>query len=506
MAASSSSNGNVNLGLNCLTIDDVIARAALNSGVSPEQIRQDFGSLRGSYGSAVFGGKVVLVRSDLNSPLKVNEKGHEITDTERIAASVPTIRELSDYGAKVVIIAHQGRPAEGDCISLEPHKRVLEDLLGRDVTFRAAHWYGIATQIMIKEEMGRGDPLLLDNIRKLSDDILSGDTMGGRIDPRRFAALPDSFTKVLGNLADYFINDAFSVSHRPQGSVIGFPHILNIAGTLMQKEISANRALSADTPHPYTMLLGGIKINDYLTLASESLDNGSVNYILAAGAFGIMGVLGIVGRDNTNYLGRGTVWFLEERGIYNQLDQVTGIARRHPDTFILPLDFKVELDGQVHTMTHEQINAHPDKDRMALYGIGPQTVARFKEVLQRSGTVYVKGSPTKDDDERFFPEAKELIEAVVGLTHQGAMTILSGGDTTALAVRLGYSPINDFKTRTLAGGAATQYRVGELLPGLLALNTSYNAFNGLSLDSGLGNYPLGFELTAPRIPELLRPR
>lgn len=507
MAASNSSNGNVNLRLNFLTIDDVIRRAALNSGVSPEQVQQDFGNLKGQYGRVVFGNKVVLVRPDLNVPFKTVNDTYIITDTERIQASVPTIEELSGYGARVVIMAHQGRPAEGDCISFLPHKMVLEELLKRPVIFREAHWYGEATQNMIKKEMGEGDILLLDNIRKLSDDaLLAKDSLEGRIDSKKFASLPDSFPKVLGSLIDFFINDAFSVAHRWQGSVVGFPYNLNVAGRLMEREIIANRALSADTPHPYTMLLGGIKVTDYLSLVRESLDGSSVDYILAAGALGIMGVLGAMGRRNKNYLGKKTVQFLEERGIYGQLDTIIGIARRYPDAFILPLDFRAELDGQVYVMTPQEINKHPDKDKMNLYGIGPQTVAKFMEILKDSKTVYIKGSPTKDDDARFLPESRELIDAIVQLTRDGVMTILSGGDTTALVTRIGYSPESDFKTRTLAGGAATQFRVGELLAGLYMLHVSYNSFNGLPLTNGLGSHNVGFDPVAPRIPELLRPR
>ena len=511
-STSLSGNGNVNLRLSHVTIDDVVRRAALNSGVSPGRVEEDFPTLKDQYGRRVFGGKVVLVRPDLNSPFLVDKEGrYVITDTERIGASAPTIREFSDYGAKVVIIAHQGRPGEEDCISLEPHKKVLEDLLGRNVSFRHAHWYGAATQTAIQEMRG-GAIFLLDNIRKLADEMLSGgDDPGGKIDPRKFANLPDSFPKVLGNLADYFVNDGFSVSHRWHGSVAGFPYILNIAGRLMEREIIANRALSADTLHPYTMLLGGVKITDYLGLVKESLDGRFVDHVLAAGALGIIGVLGTIGGGNTNYLGERTVRFLKEKGVYSQLDTVAGLAGRYPGRFILPLDFKVELDGQTYIMTPGEINAHPDKDRMNLYGIGPKTVARFRRVLEKSKTVYLKGTPTKvptpeDNDDRFLPESRELIGIVVRLTRQGAMTILTGGDTTALVNGLGYSPERDFKTRTLAGGAATQYRVGEILPGLYMLNTSYNAFNGLPLNSGLGSYQLGFEPVAPRIPELLRPR
>jgi 3-phosphoglycerate kinase len=137
---------------------------------------------------------------------------------------------------------------------------------------------------------------------------------------------------------------------------------------------------------------------------------------------------------------------------------------------------------------------------MNLYGIGPETVARFNEILGGSKTIYIKGSPTKDDDERFLSESQQLIDSIVQLKKKGATTIVSGGDTNNLVSRLHYFPQTDFTFSTLAGGAATEYHSGILLPGLLMLNTSYNQFNGRTLSEGLENYNFGFKLESPKKP------
>jgi phosphoglycerate kinase len=275
----------------------------------------------------------------------------------------------------------------------------------------------------------------------------------------------------------------------------------------MEEEIMGNRTLGPNIQHPYIMMLGGVKIDDYLDLVESFLKGRVVDKILATGALGIVGVLGIYGRDNPNYLGEKTVQFLLREGISEeQINRVTGFARRYTRKFILPLDFKVELDGNVFYIDREEINEHPGKDKMGIYGLGPKTVALYKEALEGLKTGYIKGPPTKDDDERFMQESRELIDKFVELKRQGATTILSGGNTNTLVSELGYSPHEDFTFVTLAGGAATRYHTGGThLPGLLMLNTSYNAFNGVDLYKGLENNPVAFELTAPRIPQNLKP-
>ena len=493
-------NGNINLKLNFLTLDDIIKRTALNSGLDEESIDKEYDIIKEDYGRRAFGGKVVIVRSDLNSPVRQDEHGqYQIAGAERIEASAPTIDELSGYGAKVVVISHQGTPGREDCISLEPHSVLLKESLEKlgnpleKIIFGRALWYGTTTEKIIKEEMPDGGIFLLDNIRKMSDEM-------GPANPEEFAKIPDSYMEIIGNLADFYVNDAFSTSHRWQASIVGFPNLLNIAGRLTEKEIKENSELISSIRHPYTMLMGGIKISGYLDFMEKSLENGLVDHILATGALGILGVLGIRGRRARNYLGRQTVDFLQEKGIHSELNTVTGLARRYDEAFVLPVDFKVELDGEVYNKTVEEIQKHPDKDRMNLYGIGPETVARFNEILGGSKTIYIKGSPTKDDDERFLSESQQLIDSIVQLKKKGATTIVSGGDTNNLVSRLHYFPQTDFTFSTLAGGAATEYHSGILLPGLLMLNTSYNQFNGRTLSEGLENYNFGFKLESPKKP------
>ena len=171
-------NGNINLKLNFLTLDDIIKRTALNSGLDEESIDKEYDIIKEDYGKRAFGGKVVIVRSDLNSPVRQDEHGqYKITGAERIEASAPTIDELSSYGAKVVVISHQGTPGREDCISLEPHSVLLKESLEKlgnpleKIIFGRALWYGTTTEKIIKEEMPDGGIFLLDNLRKMSDEI-----------------------------------------------------------------------------------------------------------------------------------------------------------------------------------------------------------------------------------------------------------------------------------------------------------------------------------------------
>ena len=344
--------------------------------------------------------------------------------------------------------------------------------------------------------MKNGDIFLLDNIRKLSDEIIEIQ------DPHEFATLPDSYLETLGKYADYFVNDAFSTSHRWQGSIVGFPNHLHIAGRLTVKEILSNKESIKDIHHPYSVLFGGVKISGYMDYLEYSLENKLVDNILAAGALGIVSVMGYTKINNKKIdLGKNPRDFIKKNVPTKIVNQVAGLIRNYPKSFVMPKDFKVELDGNVDYMTPKQIHEHPDKDRINIYGKGPKTVERFINKITKSKTIYMKGSPTLDD-ERFLQESKQLVDAIVKRgKKEFVTTILSGGDTNNLVTRFGYNANKDFSYFTLSGGAATEYNSGKLLPGLLMLNTSYNQFWKKNLNEGLPpGYRLGFELKAPKIP------
>lgn len=492
---------NVNLGLNYLTIDDVIYRAIALSEprarkITEAQYRRRY---RRQYGEAVFGSKVVIVRSDLNSNVRRIKNGsYEFGGIDRIRASAPTLKELSGYGAKVVVIAHQGTIGKNDCISLGPHRGVLEKILGREITFNPAHWYGPETVDIILKWMNRGDILLPDNVRHLAVETVNAQSPAG------FIALPNTYMSVLEQVATFFINDAFSTSHRYHGSIVGFPNILNIAGRLTEQEIKKNRRLTADIRSPYTMLLGGVKVSGYIDFIQDSLRNDFVDYVLAAGVLGIMAIHNSRRQRKKIYLGDRTDKFLRDNGLYPLLPNVQAFA--NDERFVLPIDYKVELKGEVHTLTAEEIAQHPDRNEIGIYGLGPQTVELFSEKLRDSRTIYVKGSPTKDDDKRFLEESRQLISQVVEAKRQGTTTILSGGDTNTLVSRFGYKAKTDFTHFTLAGGAAAEYQAGNLLPGLLMLDLSHRAFWGIKEEPVLppGYDPKSF-LIRPKIPENLMP-
>ena len=505
MAAPNSPNGNVNLKLNILTIDDVLKRAALNTGIEQAIIDSQYNDLRQQLGKLVFYDKVVVYRPDINSSL--TKKGNTFTIDEeglsKIEVSIPTIQELSGYGAKIVIIAHQGTAGQEDCISLVPHHKALEDLLGNDVPFVQGDWYGEPVRDKVNS-MQPGQVILLDNVRGFPVNVEgNGRTVRSS---ESFLNAPSSYTKLLEELADIVVNDGVPVWHRFQASVMGMPNLLNIAGRQAQIEIEGNRALGANIKDPCTMLLGGVKITDYLDLIETSLQKGIVDKVLASGALGIMGNLAIMGQYQSDYFGKSTEGFLKKEGIYGQLARIREIARRYPSQFIMPLDFKVELDEKVFYIDKEDLFNHEGKGRMHLYGIGPKTVELFKNILKQSNTIYTKGPPTKNDDARFAAESKELIDEIVRQHQRGATTVLSGGHTNTLIRQFGYTT-QDFSFVTLAGGAATQYHNGTPLPGLLMLDASYRAFYGLSPYSGIEHLPIRTEFQAPtRIPALLQLR
>ena len=500
--AESIASGNINLRLNYATIDDIIRRAiSLSEPHFRDITEKDYAeTYRAIYGKNIFEGKVVVVRSDLNSPVEYKNGGYHIVGKSRIRESVPTIKELSGYGAKVVVIAHQGTAGKIDCISLEPHKKALEEFLKKEIIFRRAHWYGTATEEIITQNMKNGDIFLSDNLRKLSDET------SDLRDPNQFSSLPDSYMTTLERLADFYVNDAFSTSHRWHGSIIGFQHLLNIAGRLTEKEIENNKKLIVNLKRPYTLLLGGVKILEYLEFIEDSLENKLVDNVLAAGVLGIIAVLGTKTNGHLIDLGKKTEEFIKEKGLYPLRRKVRGLAKNE-ERFIVPVDFKVDLHGEACYMTPEEISMHLRKDDIGIYGLGPKTVALFSRKLEDSKTIYIKGSQTKDDDERFLTEARELIDKTVTLKREsGVITILSGGDTNNLVSRFGYNPKADFTYFTLAGGASTEYLAGNLLPGTLMLNTSYNAFWSLPLENGLPEgYNLGFQLIAPKIQDNLKP-
>jgi len=212
-----------------------------------------------------FKGKTVGLRVDINSPI-INKK---IVLNQRIVEHSKTIKKLSELGAKVVILAHQGRKGSDDCISLKEHSKLISKEIKKNVDF-INEVYSKKVEEKIKS-LKNEDILLLENLR-FNDDEKNINSKGNNI-------------KKLEKLFDFYVFDAFSVSHREQTSVVGFNKIPNIAGLVMEKELKGLNHIE-DSKHPRVFAFGGAKPDDLVVLMESALDSNSVDSILLSGVIG----------------------------------------------------------------------------------------------------------------------------------------------------------------------------------------------------------------------------
>ncbi|MEM4878076.1 MAG: phosphoglycerate kinase, partial [Thermoplasmata archaeon] len=218
-----------------------------------------------------FKGKRVLVRLDLNSP--VNVETGEILDTSRFNAHLETLKRLGE--SKVVILAHQSRPGKKDFLTTKRHAEVLSRLLRRPVEYVD----GLFESFVIEKikSMKNGDMIMLENTRFYSEDVVLAD------EPISIQKR-SHIVKRLSPLFDYFINDAFAAIHRPQTTLVGFAEdIPNIAGALMDKEITMLSKFLFDNSRPKFAVLAGAKVDDSLKVAKNFLEKGIVDKIFTGG-------------------------------------------------------------------------------------------------------------------------------------------------------------------------------------------------------------------------------
>jgi len=393
----------------------------------------DLGDLRG---------KRVLVRSDLNVPLD----GVTIADDGRIRASVPTIRTLSEAGARVVVCAHLGRPkgAPEARYSLAPVAARLGELLGRPVTF-AEDTVGDSAHAAVSAAAD-GDVVLLENLR-----FNAGET--GRTDEDRA-----DFARRLAALADVFVSDGFGVVHRKQASVYDVARLLpHATGGLVAAEVDVLRRLTRNPQRPYAVVLGGAKVSDKLGVIGNLLQ--TADRLLIGGGM-VFTVLRAQGHEVGTSL-------LEE----DQVEAVAGYlaaAQERGVEIVLPVDVVAatafSADAEHDVVAADAIPA----DRMGL-DIGPESSRLFAERLADCRTVFWNGPMGVFEMEPYAAGTKALAEALVALTAEGALTVVGGGDSAAAVRRLGFRD-DQFGHISTGGGASLEYLEGKQLPGLTVLD------------------------------------
>ncbi|WP_280303285.1 phosphoglycerate kinase [Nocardia neocaledoniensis] len=387
-------------------------------------------------------GRGVLVRSDLNVPLGDNGR---ITDPGRIIASVPTIQALVEAGAKVVVMAHLGRPkGEPDAkFSLAPVAAKLAELLGRNVQL-AGDVVGYDA-LSRSEGLTDGDVLLLENVRFDARETSKDDA--------ERAKLAAAYVELVGD-DGAFVSDGFGVVHRKQASVYDVAQLLpHYAGTLVAAEVDVLRKLTEDPARPYAVVLGGSKVSDKLAVI-EALAPKVDTLVIGGGmCFTFLAAQG---------LSVGTSLLQEE-----MIDTCKELLERFGDVLHLPVDIvaadKFAADAESKTVASTEI---PD-GWMGL-DIGPESVSRFAALLTEAKTVFWNGPMGVFEFENFAAGTRGVAEAIVTATGKGAFTVVGGGDSAAAVRTLGL-PDDGFSHISTGGGASLEYLEGKELPGISVL-------------------------------------
>ena len=389
-------------------------------------------------------GKRVLVRSDLNVPLD----GSRITDDGRIRASVPTIKSLAELGARVVVMAHLGRPkgAPEDRYSLRPVADRLGELLGRPVAF-ATDTVGDSARSVV-DALADGEVALLENVR-----FNAGET--SKDDAERAA-----FADELAAFGDAFVSDGFGVVHRKQASVydvaLRLPHAM---GGLVTRELEVMRRLTEQPERPYVVVLGGSKVSDKLGVIDNLLDKADALLIGGGMVFTFLKAQGHeVGRS-----------LLED----DQLDACRGYLERAEAAgvrMVLPSDIVVdtefpsgEREPAARVVPADQI----PEDTLGL-DIGPESGRTFAESVVEARTVFWNGPMGVFETAAFAEGTRAVAQALTEVTSRGGLSVVGGGDSAAAVRALGFDE-GAFGHISTGGGASLEYLEGKELPGIKVL-------------------------------------
>jgi phosphoglycerate kinase len=379
-------------------------------------------------------GKRVLVRSDLNVPVKDGRVG----DDGRIRASVPLLRDLLDRGALPVVVAHLGRPkGEPDpATSLAPVAERLQELLGKPVRMAEDVVGESAAEAVRATEADR--VVLLENVRFVPGETSKDDATRG------------AFADQLAAFADLYVDDAFGAVHRKHASVYDVAQRLpHAAGPLVAAEVDVLKRLTEHPARPYAVVLGGSKVSDKLKVIEALLPK--VDTLLVGGGM-CFTFLAAQGHDVGSSL-------LEA----DQLD--TCRAFLESGKVVLPVDV-VAATAFSADADHEVVDATAiPSDRMGL-DIGPRSVAVFRDALAGAQTVFWNGPMGVFELAPYAEGTRGVAEAVASL--DGALTVVGGGDSAAAVRALGIDEAR-FTHISTGGGASLEYLEGKALPGLVVL-------------------------------------
>jgi phosphoglycerate kinase len=389
-----------------------------------------------------FNGKKALIRVDFNVPL--NDK-LEITDDNRIRASIPTIQKILKDGGSVILMSHLGRPKDGptDKYSLKHLVKHLSDLLGGVKVWFADDCIGITAKDMA-EKLQPGEVLLLENLRFYKEEE-KGD---------------EGFAKKLAALGDVYVNDAFGTAHRAHAStsVIAkfFPGDKKMFGLLMESEVRSAEKVLHQAGKPFVAIIGGAKVSDKMLILENLLERATDIIIGGGMAYTFM-------KADGGNIGNS---LCENDRISTALD-ILKKAEARGVCIHLPADSIIadKFDAQAQTSTSPSNNI-PD-GWMGL-DIGPNASEQFSNVIKRSKTILWNGPMGVFEMESFRHGTKAIALAVAAATKNGAFSLVGGGDSVAAVNMFGLA--SEVSYVSTGGGAMLEYFEGKELPGIAAIN------------------------------------
>lgn len=379
-------------------------------------------------------GKRVLVREDLNVPMA---DGH-VTDDTRLRAAVPTVSELADKGAIVLVLAHFGRPkVPSPDLSLALITKPFSQVLGRPV--RYIDWEGDAEAVATLQP---GDIAVLENTR-----FFGGEEKNDPAVVDRFAAL-----------GDLYVNDAFSAAHRAHASTEGLAHKLPaFAGRQMEAELDALDKALGNPQHPVAAVVGGAKVSTKLDVLKHLV--GRVDHLIIGG-----------GMANTFLAARGVNVgkSLAEHDLTGTAEAIFEAAEKANCTIHLPYDVVVSKEFAANPPSLRTCNVHEVAEDEMILDVGPAASEALADVLKNCRTLVWNGPLGAFETKPFDTATMALAHTVAALTKEGSLvSVAGGGDTVAALNQAGVS--GDMTFVSTAGGAFLEWMEGKELPGVAAL-------------------------------------
>ena len=382
-------------------------------------------------------GKRVLVREDLNVPMD----GARVTDDTRLRAAAPTIAELSDKGAIVLVLAHFGRPKgqRNPDMSLALVTKALSDVLGREVRF-IDDCAGEAAEKAVAD-LQLGDVALLENTRFHEGEEKNDPTLAS----------------AMARLGDLYVNDAFSAAHRAHASTEGLAHILPaFAGRSMQAELEALERALGKPEHPVAAVVGGAKVSTKLDVLKNLVSK--VDHLIIGG-----------GMANTFLAARGVDVgkSLCEHDLKDTVLEILDAADKADCTVHLPYDVVVAKEFRADPPTRT-VNVHEVAADEMILDVGPAAVEALGDALKTCRTLVWNGPLGAFETPPFDAATVALARTAAALTKEGSLvSVAGGGDTVAALNHAGV--VQDFTFVSTAGGAFLEWMEGRTLPGVAAL-------------------------------------